>query len=116
MGSFRAAGQLQQRPAAAEGELLKRAWWRFFTPEYLEPRQDRRAAAVQRIVARWDTAFEDKTSSDYVVGQVWGLHGPDRYLLSAYRRHANLHATKEAMRDAHAWVERALAPASRTPS
>src|ERR1041385_1759776 len=27
--SFRVAGQLQQRPASREGELLKKEWWRF---------------------------------------------------------------------------------------
>lgn len=32
LGSFRTAGQLQQRPAAAEGELLKRSWWQFYYP------------------------------------------------------------------------------------
>jgi predicted phage terminase large subunit-like protein len=105
MGSFRAAGQLQQRPAALEGELLKRSWWQFFPPDYLNQDKIRMLPRFQRIVSSWDTAFEDKTSSDYVVGQVWGIHGPDRYLLWSYRRHANLNATKEAMRTAHRWVE-----------
>jgi len=105
MGSFRAAGQLQQRPAAPEGEVLKRAWWRFYNPEYLNTEQISMLPRFTRIVSSWDTAFEDKTTSDYVVGQVWALHGPDRYLVYSYRRHANLQATKQAMRDAHAWVE-----------
>ena len=43
-------------------------------------------------------------SPDYVVGQVWGLRGPDRYLLWSYRQHANLHATMQAMRNANTWV------------
>ena len=105
MGSFRAAGQLQQRPAAAEGELLKRSWWRFFNPEHLNLDKVGMLPRFTQIISSWDTAFEDKTTSDYVVGQVWGITGPDRYLLYSYRRHANLHATKQAMRDAHAWVE-----------
>jgi len=105
MGSFRAAGQLQQRPAAAEGALLKRAWWRFYPPEDVARDRIGLLPRFEQIVASWDTAFEDKTSSDYVVGQVWGIRGPDRYLLRSYRRHANLNATKEAMRAAHAWVE-----------
>jgi predicted phage terminase large subunit-like protein len=105
MGSFRAAGQLQQRPAAPEGELLKRSWWRFYNPEHLAPDKIPLLPRFQRIVSSWDTAFEDKTSSDYVVGQVWGIHGPDRYLLYSYRQHANLRATKEAMRSAHGWAE-----------
>ena len=100
MGSFRGAGQLQQRPAALEGELLKRGWWRFYNPEYLNLEKIAMLPRFTRIVSSWDTAFEDKTTSDYVVGQVWGLAGPDRYLLYGYRRHANLQATKQAMRDA----------------
>jgi predicted phage terminase large subunit-like protein len=105
MGSFRAAGQLQQRPAAPEGELLKRAWWQFYPPENLNQDRISMLPRFHHIVSSWDTAFEDKTSSDYVVGQVWGIHGPDRYLLYSYRRHANLNATKAAMRTAYSWVE-----------
>jgi predicted phage terminase large subunit-like protein len=105
MGSLRVAGQLQQRPAAAEGELLKRAWWQFFSPEYVNADKIGMLPRFQRIIASWDTAFEGTTNSDYVVGQVWGIHGPDHYLLYSYRRHANLNATKEAMRAAHAWAK-----------
>jgi predicted phage terminase large subunit-like protein len=105
MGSFRAAGQLQQRPAAAEGELLKRSWWRFFPPEHLHEDKIGMLPTFTRVISSWDTAFEDKTSSDYVVGQVWGIRGPDRYLLWSYRRHANLHATLTAMRTGDAWVK-----------
>jgi predicted phage terminase large subunit-like protein len=104
LGSLRAAGQLQQRPAALEGELLKRSWWQFYNPEYLHPDQVGMLPAFSRIISSWDTAFEAKTTSDYVVGQVWGLAGADRYLLYSYRRHANLNATKQAMREAHSWV------------
>jgi predicted phage terminase large subunit-like protein len=103
MGSFRAAGQLQQRPAAAEGGLLKRAWWRFYPPEHLHDDKLVLLPRFDQIVSSWDTAFEDKTSSDYVVGQVWGIHRADHYLLRSYRRHANLNATKQAMRDAYEW-------------
>jgi predicted phage terminase large subunit-like protein len=103
MGSFRVAGQLQQRPAAAEGELLKRAWWRFYPPEHLHDDKLGMLPSFARIVCSWDTAFEDKTSSDYVVGQLWGIHGADHYLLRSYRRHANLNATLQAMRDAYNW-------------
>lgn len=106
MGSFRSAGQLQQRPAALEGELLKRRWWRFYDPALLADNEVKHLPRFSRIISSWDTAFKDKTSSDYVVGQVWGVYGADRYLLYSYRQRANLHATKDAMRAAHAWVER----------
>src|SRR5262249_8022172 len=106
MGSFRAAGQLQQRPAALEGEILKRGWWRFYNPDLLADDQIKHLPHCSHIVASWDTAFKDKTPSDYVVGQVWGIDRADRYLLYGYRQRANLQATKDAMRAAHAWVER----------
>jgi predicted phage terminase large subunit-like protein len=106
MGSYRAAGQLQQRPAALEGELLKRRWWNFYDPALLNDEQIQQLPRFRWIVQSWDTAFKDTTSSDYVVGQVWGLHGADRYLLRSFRQRANLQATKDAMRASHAWVER----------
>jgi predicted phage terminase large subunit-like protein len=106
MGSFRAAGQLQQRPAALEGEILKRAWWKFYDPALLAEANVHHLPRFSQIIASWDTSFRDTTTSDYVVGQVWGIHGADRYLLHCYRQRANLHATKDAMRAAHAWVER----------
>jgi predicted phage terminase large subunit-like protein len=105
MGSFRAAGQLQQRPAAAEGELLKRAWWRFYPPEHLHDDQRAMLPGFQRIISSWDTTFGGKSRLDYVVGQVWGIHGADHYLLRSYRRHANLTATKSAMRAAYDWAK-----------
>jgi predicted phage terminase large subunit-like protein len=105
LGSFRAAGQLQQRPAAPEGELLKRDWWQFYDPSYTHPDKITMLPKFTEIVASWDTAFENKTTSDYVVGQVWGVAGPDRYLLYGFRRHASLQETIDAMRHAFRWVE-----------
>jgi hypothetical protein len=32
LGSYAAAGQLQQRPSPAEGGILKRHWWRYWEP------------------------------------------------------------------------------------
>lgn len=32
MGSYAVAGQLQQRPAPAEGGIFKRHWWRYWKP------------------------------------------------------------------------------------
>jgi predicted phage terminase large subunit-like protein len=43
-------------------------------------------------------AFKDQANSDYVVGQVWGANGADRFLLDQVRRHMDMPATKEAVR------------------
>src|SRR4029077_7413829 len=32
LGSYRYAGQFQQRPAPADGGMLKRHWWRYWQP------------------------------------------------------------------------------------
>ena len=89
LGSYGAAGQLQQRPAPAEGGRLKRAWWRY----WLEP-----PARFDEQLQSWDMAFKAGDGSDYVVGQVWGRRGADCYLLDQVRDRMDLPATLQAVR------------------
>jgi len=56
----------QQRPAAAEGAMFKRAWWRFY----------RETPVFKRIVQSWDTAFKTGTENDFSVCTTWGVTGP----------------------------------------
>lgn len=79
LGSFRAAGQLQQRPAPKEGNLLKREWWRFYDPRHRGNRD--KLPKFGRIIISVDTPLKDKEASDNVAIQAWGVHGGDRYLL-----------------------------------
>ena len=67
----------QQRPAAAEGAVFRRDWWRFFneTP-----------ASFDRIVMSADTAFKAGTESDYSVVTVWGETKTGYYLLHVLRQ------------------------------
>jgi predicted phage terminase large subunit-like protein len=78
MGSYGYAGQMQQRPSPADGGMFKRHWWKRWTA--LPPQW-------QRVVCTWDMRFSDsqKAASSYVVGQVWGQDGADRYLLAQIR-------------------------------
>ncbi len=98
LGAHRAAGQLQQRPAAREGTILKRSGWNFFPARWLEDSDLHHLPRFTGIVQSWDTAFKDRTSSDYVVGGLWGEAGPDLYLLALHRDRMGLSATKQAMR------------------
>ncbi len=66
----------QQNPTSAEGNELKRIWWRRY--EKLPDRFD-------FVCASWDCSFKDSDGSDYVVGQVWGVQGSNRYLLDQCR-------------------------------
>jgi predicted phage terminase large subunit-like protein len=100
LGSYRAAGQLQQRPAPAEGGILKRRWWRFY---------DRATEALPHfttIAQSWDTSFTDTENSSFVVGQLWGCFGADRYLLHQVRARMDFTQTLRAIRDLTDWGRR----------
>lgn len=103
---FRAAGQLQQRPAAREGAILKRADWQFFPAEWLEDGERHRLPRFHGLVQSWDTAFKDSTVSDFVAGGLWGLTGPNCYLLALRHGRMSLSQTKQAIKDMTAWCDR----------
>jgi predicted phage terminase large subunit-like protein len=112
LGSYGAAGQLQQRPSPAEGGLLKRHWFRFWQPPgaNLPPVTVRMsdgtyqsivASAIGRVeeeIQSWDCAFKDLLTSDYVVGQVWGRLGSSFLLLDQVRGKMDCPATVSAVR------------------
>ena len=72
LGSYGVAGQMQQRPAPAEGGILKAAWWRYY---------DVRPETYDELIQSWDLTFKDASTSDYVSGQVWGRIGPNVFLV-----------------------------------
>lgn len=98
LGAHRAAGQLQQRPAAREGSILKRAAWRFFPKGWLEDDGVHYLPRFTTIVQSWDTSFKDTSGSDFVAGGLWGQVGADLYLLAVRHERMGLSATKAAMR------------------
>jgi len=123
LGSYRYAGQYQQRPAPAAGGIFQRPWWRYWQPADVDlppvpvrlpdgqimqvPK--RLPAEFGTMIQSWDMAFKDKATSDYVVGQVWGAKGADRYLLDQKRDRMDMPATKEAVREMSADWPKAVA-------
>ena len=79
LGSHRAAGQMQQRPAPREGQILKRHWWRFYDDTVLA--DAKRKPKFSSIVQSIDTPLKDRDSNDNVAMQAWGVLGASRYLL-----------------------------------
>lgn len=79
----------QQRPTAAEGNILKRDWWRFYKvlPE------------LEYLILSVDAAFKDSDGSDYVVMQVWGRAGARFFLVHQVRDRLGYAATKTAIRN-----------------
>lgn len=94
LGQDRSAGQLQQRPAPKEGNIIKNYWWKYYKkiPDDLDI-----------IIQSWDMTFKgDKTlkkkAIDYVVGQVWGKKGANKYLLDQVRAKLTFIETIKALK------------------
>jgi predicted phage terminase large subunit-like protein len=116
LGSYKAAGQLQQRPAPAEGGIFKTAWWQYYDPALLDeldtlleqghadPGRGWHGPHFQRVWQSWDTSLKEKTDSDFAVGQVWGQDQADRYLLRQVRGRMGLTETKQQIRQTAQWV------------
>jgi predicted phage terminase large subunit-like protein len=114
LGSYRYAGQYQQRPTPAGGGIFQRSWWRFWRPTHIDlPPVTVRLADGQTlsieavpipphfddVIQSWDLAFKDLNTSDYGVGQVWGAFKGDRFLLDQVRGQMDLPAIKAAVRE-----------------
>lgn len=114
LGSYAAAGQLQQRPSPAGGGIFKRHWFRYWQPRgaNLPPVIVRLPDGTQTSIAAveiphrvdeqiqsWDCAFKDLDTSDYVVGQVWGRLGAMYFLGDQVRARIDCPATVKAVRE-----------------
>lgn len=87
---------------AIEGDMLKRAWWRFFPREYLGTRkrpgfQLDLLPKFQMILLSVDTPLKDKETSDFVALQAWGVIGADRYLLDSRTERMSFDQAKRAI-------------------
>jgi predicted phage terminase large subunit-like protein len=60
-----------------EGSIFKEEWIQYYDPKTCPD--------LDMIIQSWDTAVTKSTTSDYVVGQVWGLRGADFYLCDQVR-------------------------------
>lgn len=76
MGSMASAGQLQQRPAPAEGAIFKRNWLKFHVEQ---------PADIDFIALSADLTFKDGAKNDFAVFQIWGRKGAQKYLLDQVR-------------------------------
>jgi predicted phage terminase large subunit-like protein len=113
LGSYAAAGQLQQRPSPAGGGIFQRHWWRYWRPAHLAlppvmvrmPGGEARSIpavplpeSFDTVIQSWDLAFKDIATADYVVGQVWGATKADRFLLDQRRERLDMPNTLTAIR------------------
>jgi predicted phage terminase large subunit-like protein len=100
VGSYVWTSLYQQRPSPAEGGMFKRHWWRYW--RVLPGRFD-------EVIQSWDFAFKETRASDFVVGQVWGRRGAEKYLLDQVRARMDFTSSLAAVRNLSARWPRAMA-------
>jgi predicted phage terminase large subunit-like protein len=77
LGISGTAGQLQQRPAAAEGELFKRGCLQLLLPDALPK--------CSNVILSLDTAFSERQTADYSVAVVLGQFDRGTLILDLVR-------------------------------
>lgn len=76
LGSYAYAAQFQQRPAPAEGGIIKRHWFGYY---------EARHPSATQVVQSWDTAFKTGADHDYSVCTTWAYGPTGVYLMDVYR-------------------------------
>src|SRR4029077_8992059 len=77
----------QQAPAAAEGNIFQRVWWKYHGPATLPARFD-------EVILSLDTAFKANSTADYSVGLVLGVGEVAYYVLDVWRDRVGFPALK----------------------
>jgi predicted phage terminase large subunit-like protein len=88
LGARGAAAQLQQDPNPATGTTFRRDQIQFYKEL---------PARLTTQIQSWDCAFKDTSSSDFVVGQVWGSRDQDYFLLTQKRDRLSFSETCKAI-------------------
>lgn len=76
MGSRAAAGQLQQRPSPADGDIVKRQWFRYY---------DELPADLDFWALSCDLTFTETKAGAFNVFGVWARKGANKYLVHQIR-------------------------------
>ena len=65
LGTYGAAGQLQQRPSPKGGGIIRKAWWRKWEKDTFPP--------MVYVTQSWDTAYAEGTHTSYSACTTWGV-------------------------------------------
>lgn len=82
LGSYGAAAQLQQRPAPADGGIIKLDKLKYYTT--LPLRTDGNPD-IDYHIQSWDTAFKTGQQNDFSVCTTWGITKTAIYLVDRYK-------------------------------
>lgn len=73
LGIYGTAGQMQQCPVPKGGGIIKRDHWQLYPPEDWTEDEPLRFPPFEYIMASVDTAYSEKTTSDFSACTVWGV-------------------------------------------
>jgi predicted phage terminase large subunit-like protein len=76
IGGLMFSAQYQQRPVPAEGNLIRRDWFRFY---------DQLPGVTDSTVQSWDIAMAVGQANDFSVCTTWRTVGSDHYLIDVFR-------------------------------
>lgn len=84
LGQYATAGQLQQRPAPAEGGIIKRSWFKMLYAADKLPK-------IMYVLQSYDTAFTEKTNNDPTASVTLGIintpQGKGVIILDVWKEH-----------------------------
>jgi len=99
IGSAAFAAVYQGRPAALEGTIFRREWWKTY----------RELPALESVVISCDSAFKAGASNDYSVLEVWGVSKTGFFLLDLVRRRLEFPELRQVAEQlAEKWAPRAF--------
>lgn len=90
----------QGQPSPDEGAVFKRSSWRFYTNPLWSDQPDgsKLAHDMDVVIQSWDMSFKNLSTSDFVVGSVFGRRGADVFLLDRIRARLDFPATCTAVK------------------
>lgn len=89
IGEYNFQSQYQQAPTPIGGNMVRRAWLKYYDP-------GEQPGRFSRIVQSWDTANKASELNDYSVCTTWGIDDKNFYLLDVFRKRLNYPDLKRA--------------------
>lgn len=77
LGEYNFTAQYQQDPITAEGSMVKKIWFKYFSAK--------EEIKFNQIIQSWDTAIKAKDNNDYSVGMTIGVNDNGYYILDIIR-------------------------------
>lgn len=90
VGTYEWSALYDQNPSPPEGSMVQRGWLNYYK---ILP------SKFEEVIQSWDFAFDKSDSSSYVVGQVWGKVGADKYLIDQVRDRMNFTESLRAVKN-----------------